>query len=276
MPVKLRAASFLLLLTALPVLAGTGKVPPRENDGTGLLVRSRLGRKEKYAAFEKAGGKIIPTDDGRSFYLLYLPRPDAPVIVALHGLGGFAIDRYTAWRDSGVIEGKNVGLLCLQWSSGDGADATSFYRPPDVFNALDRAIVKSGLGNRKLALEGFGQGSENIYGVAAIDQDTRSNHFSLFIANAGGAAMDFPINRDIEDGKFGDNPFEGTDWILFCGGNDPNPERDGCSGMRRTSDWIKDKGGDIRLLIEDPAADNNGFLSNPANAAQAVALFLKN
>ena len=51
---------------------------------------------------------------------------------------------------------------------------------------------------------------------------------------------------------------------MFCGGADPNPERDGCPAMRRSGEWVDLFGGVVDLFIEDKEAGHGGFHQNPA------------
>lgn len=125
-----------------------------------------------------------------------------------------------------------------------------------------------------MLLHGFSRGSANIYGVAALDRKTGNDFFSLVVANAGGAAEDFPFNRDIDRGRLGKSPFARTRWVLFCGGKDPHPDRDGCPGMSRTKKWIEGKGGSVALFIQDPSSGHGGFHLNKANVAKALDLFI--
>ena len=88
----------------------------------------------------------------------------------------------------------------------------------------------------KVLLHGFSRGSANVYGVTALDRHRGGKYFLVTIANAGKAGTDFPINREIGQGRFGPNPFQNSHWILYGGGRDPHPERDGIPGMRETAD----------------------------------------
>ena len=93
------------------------------------------------------------------------------------------------------------------------------------------------------------------------------------IANAGKPGTDFPINVDIQRGKFGSAPFAETHWVMVCGQHDPHPDRDGCSGMREARDWVTTYGGVVDLLIEDPDGDHGAFHKNPANVNAALDVF---
>ena len=246
----------------------------RKGKGPGsaeLLAKAKQAEPKKYQEFMSQGGKIADTSDGRSFYLLLSPSPDAPIIVTLHGHGAWAFADYSAWAQE--LTKRGYGLLALQWWFGQGEGPDDYYRPKELYRVIESALRKEGLTKRKLLLHGFSRGSANIYGVAALDHRSKNKFFPLIIANAGGEADDFPVNQEINRGRFGPLPFAGTHWILFCGGQDPNPDRDGCSGMVRTKIWIKYYGGTVDLFIQDPSAGHGGFHRNPANVAQAMSFF---
>ena len=105
--------------------------------------------------------------------------------------------------------------------------------------------------------------------------DGRMPHplFRSIIANAGGMAADFPMNREIESGRFGSTPFASTRWWLYCGGRDPDPERDGCPAMRRSQRWLQDKGARAELT-EDPGGEHGGFHRRGQNVERALDWFL--
>ncbi len=236
-----------------------------------LIAQAKEANPQKYQDFIAQGGKIVETDDGRSFYLLRSPSENAPIIVSLHGHEGWALDDFTAWGPE--LSQRGLGLLALQWWFGQGDTPRDYYSPQELYRVIESALRKEGLTGRKLLLHGFSRGAANIYGVAAFDRHTQNNFFPLIIANAGGASVDFPINQDIDRGRFGPTPFSGTHWILFCGEKDPHPERDGREAMARTKEWIEAKGGIVDLFIQDATAGHGGFHRNPANAAKALDFF---
>ena len=122
-------------------------------------------------------------------------------------------------------------------------------------------------------LHGFSRGSANIYAVAAADAASSSRYFSLFLANAGRASPDYPPNRAITEGRFGNQPLRQTHWITVCGGRDPHPDRDGCPGMRSTGQWLVEQGAEVVAAIEDPQGGHGVFHRNPHNVNRALDLF---
>jgi hypothetical protein len=51
------------------------------------------------------------------------------------------------------------------------------------------------------------------------------------------------------------------------------PERDGCPGMRRTGDWLREQGAQVVLAIEDPHTGHGALQLDPRNAARMLELF---
>lgn len=96
--------------------------------------------------------------------------------------------------------------------------------------------------------------------------------FPLYVASSGGVALDFPPTRAILEGRFGPRPLEGSRWVTACGGRDPNAERDGCPGMRRTAEWLRQQGAQVVLAIEDPNGPHGALQADPRNAARLLDL----
>jgi len=65
----------------------------------------------------------------------------------------------------------------------------------------------------------------------------------------------------------------GTRWVTACGERDPNPERDGCPGMRRTGQWLKEQGAILLDAIEDPQSGHGALQLNPRNAERLLEFF---
>ena len=86
-------------------------------------------------------------------------------------------------------------------------------------------------------------------------------------------ALDFPPNRAITKGRFGPRPLDHTHWITVCGGRDPNPEPDGCPGMRATGEWLVNQGAEVVEVIEDTQGGHGAFHRNPQNVNRALDIF---
>jgi hypothetical protein len=148
----------------------------------------------------------------------------------------------------------------LDIPSADGSLTHAAWKPA---GRIERWIV---------SLHGTG-GSANVYAVAAIDNGRGRKLFSLYVASSGGVALDYPPTRAILDGRFGPRPLAGTRWVTACGERDPNPDRDGCPGMRRTGQWLKEQGATLLDAIEDPQSGHSALQLNPRNAERLLELF---
>lgn len=221
---------------------------------------------------------VLPTSDGKSFYVVWRASP-APKkwIVSLHGAGqpakGFATDDLVVWAPQ--LKNRDVGLICLQWWMGHGDGIDAFYTPQDINREFDRALQKLRVKPGNVMLHGFSRGAANSYAVAALDAGRGRHYYSLIVASSGGYAADYPPNRGITNGEFGDRPLQGTHWITAAGARDPNPQRDGIEGMRRTAKWLKEQGAVVVESIEDPAFGHGALQLNPKNTSRVLDLFLK-
>ena len=244
----------------------------------GLLDRARAATPQRYQYALDRGASILPTSEGRSFYLLWRP-PGAsernhPLVVTLHGSSGWAFDEFYLWHEQAANYG--YGILALQWWFGTGENSDAYYAPADLHRELRSALHRQENQPGAALLHGFSRGAANIYAVAALDRQSADRFYAMILANAGGASRDFPPNLAISNGDYGYNVFSGTYWTMFCGGMDPNPERDGCPAMRRTAEWVELFGGATSLFIEDPAAGHGGFHQTPAHIRAALDAYREN
>lgn len=223
------------------------------------------------------GTEVIPTRDGRSFFLVSEPQAlkgkPHKWIVSLHGSNGFATRDLEIW--SPYLKGRDLGIISLQWWFGNGAQTGDYYSPFDIYRELDLLMRRMDIKPGDAMLQGFSRGSANLYAVAALDRNKGQRYFSLFVANAGGAALDYPPTRSVDAGRFGGMPYQGTRWITSCGARDPNPDRDGCPAMQRTGEWLKKLGGEVAFAIEDGSSGHGAFHLNPQNANLALDWFAR-
>jgi hypothetical protein len=245
--------------------------PPRFSVGAAgpafqaLLERARMANPQRYQYAVEHGAKILPTGDGRGFYLLWTP-PGAPernhpLVVTLHGSASWAFDEFFPWREQ--VAQVGYGILALQWWFGE----ESYYTPAELHRELRAALRRQENQEGTALLHGFSRGGANLYGVAAQDRQSSDRFYAMVLANAGGATADFPPNLAISNGEYGYNVCSGTFWSFFCGGKDPNPDRDGCPAMRRTSDWVARYGGVTSLFLEDGGAAAGHALAGDARPA---------
>lgn len=236
-----------------------------------LLAQAKKTNPQRFEYVEKNGGRIVPTRDGRSFLIFWHPEravshADIPMIVTFSGHGSYAQDEFYLWHK--MAEEYGFGIIAVQWWLGQGEKQNDYYLMREVYPDLENLFRREGYKPGRILLHGFSRGSANIYSLVGLDQQTGNRYFGLTIANAGKMQADFFENRPF----IGPNAsvFKGTRWILFCGKQDPHPERDGCAGMTETETWLKNQGAAIELFIQDENGDHGGFHRNPANMRKAL------
>jgi len=260
-----------LLLVYVPLFAADMPSHP-------LLKKAQDARKPRVQFALENDAQVRLTSDGKSFSLLWFPqgsdsRNPPPMIVTLHGHDGWAFDAFYVWHEH--FKDRGFGFLAVQWWLGEGESMQDYLSPDEIYQAIDEIFSDLHVGTGKALLHGFSRGSANSYAVAAIDHNEGKNYFSLIISDAGRASPDYPPNREIEKGRFGEKPYQGLHWVTYAGGMDTNPERDGIEGMRKTAEWIQKFGGTVDFAIEDAASGHGGFHQNPENARKALDVFEK-
>lgn len=268
---RLLVALFLTFLILAPLARADETTWPKGS--LGLLKLAQ--QDDSYADAKKLNPSYYPTSDGKSFLTVWVPAGGKPArwIVSLTGKHGLATKDLLIW--SRYLQGKDIGLITLQWWMGTGDGPRSYYTPEASYREIDVLLRKLRIEPGKIMLHGFSRGSANIYAVAALDRTVGRHYFSLFVANAGGASPDYPPTAKIDKGVYGKKPFDGTNWVTSCGDKDPNPDRDGCQGMRQTAEWLKGLGANVVLAIEDPKGGHGALHLNPDNVARLLDLFLK-
>lgn len=249
-------------------LSATESLPPASQK---LYEQASSGKWFREA--QRLSPDILPTSDGRSFVSIWKPSGTLPKlwVVSLHGSSGFATDDLAIWHK--YLAPRGIGLVTLQWWFGDNQGPRGYYQPEDIYRELEIALKRLGVRPGTAMLHGFSRGSANLYAVAALAASRQNSYFSLFVANAGRASLDYPPTRALMEGRFGQRPLEKTRWVTVCGDRDTNPERDGCPGMRATGQWLVAQGAQLTLAIEDPQGDHGVFHRNPKHVNQVLDLF---
>ncbi len=234
------------------------------------------GRSPRFAAARALAPDIIPTTDNRSFAVVWEPpsikgKPHK-WIVSLHGSRGFATEDLAVWAPH--LSGRNLGIVSLQWWFGRGESRSDYYAPNETYREIDLLLQRLRIAPGEAMLEAFSRGSANTYAVAALDRTRGRKYFGVFVANSGSATLDYPPTRDIDQGRFGAAPFDGSRWITVCGMRDTNPDRDGCPAMRRTAAWLQARGGQVVMAIEDADEGHGAFHRSPRNVARVLDWFL--
>ena len=217
---------------------------------------------------------ILPTSDGQSFIAVWKATGKTPKhwIVSLHGSQGFATDDLAIWYPH--LKNRDVGLVSVQWWIGTDDTTKSYYTPLQIYREIDIVLQKLGVQPGTVMLHGFSRGSANSYAVAALDAGRGKHYFSLSVASSGGVSLDYPPTRAILAGAFGDHPLRSTRWITVAGAHEPNPDRNGIPGMKRTAAWLREQGATVIETIEDPDEGHGALQRNANNARHVLDLFL--
>ena len=275
MTLPIRSAWMLLFsFLCCPLLIHAQTTLPSEAQA--LLNKARAANPARYQFAVDKGAQILPTNDGRSFYVLWYPsnlQTTRPLLVSLHGSSSWAFDEFFLWQQ--MAEKHGVGILALQWWFGVNEGPNDYYGPEAMNTLLTSALQTQKIKPGNAMLHGFSRGGANSYGVVFYDRQVKNNYFGFAFANAGGESPDYPLYADITSGKYGSKVFVGTRWGTFCGGLDPNPDRDGCPAMQRTASWVKSYGASVDHVIEDPAKGHGGFHQTPAYIDAALTTFDK-
>ena len=262
----------LLILLLLQLLSARIWAEPLPAGSAALYKQAQTGHWFAQASLLQPA--LYPTSEGRSFAVVWKSCP-APTrwIVSLHGSRGFATDDLAVWYPH--LKDRQVGLVCLQWWLGEGDATSGYYAPQEIYREIDLLLQKLKVQPGQVMLEGFSRGAANSYAVVALDAGRGRHFISLAVAQSGGVAHDYPPNRAILAGKFGDHPLRGTRWVTVAGGKDPNPERDGIPAMRRTIKWLENQGAVVVEAIEDPRQGHGALHRSAPNARRLLDLFLK-
>jgi hypothetical protein len=95
-----------------------------------LFSQARGADPDRYDFAVAKNARFVPTRDGRSFSIVWTPKdfdsaPVRPVIVTLHGHGGWAFDGFYVWQ--AYAEQHGYGLMALQWWFGGGEASSDYY-----------------------------------------------------------------------------------------------------------------------------------------------------
>ncbi len=226
-------------------------------------------------AIEKKA-QILPTEDQRSFYILWYPKSYSnvekpPLIVVLHGKGNSAFDEFYFWQAE--AEKRGYGILALQHAMAESKDSPEAYYTADEIYSLTSAILqREGAPMRSTLLYGFDHGATDIYALASLDRANGHGYYAMMVANAGSVEPDSPQIKEISSHRLG-SVYSGSHWLFYCAGRGTGAETSGCGAMHRSADWVQDLGGQVDLFIEDPEGNHEGFYSNPANLSKVLEAF---
>lgn len=246
---------------------------PLHADSTSLLAQAKAGNATRYQFAIDKNAEIRNTSDNKAFSIWWQPSTTMPagVIVTLHGHDSFATDEFYLWQP--YAQTRGYAILALQWWFGVGETMSDYYLPQQMYPIVAALLKEKGVKAGTVLFHGYSRGSANSYGMAALDTASGNRYFNMVLSNAGAAAADFPPNQQIVAGADGAQPFNGIQWVMYCGELDPDPTINGCPAMTASKDWVIKYGATFKLLIDDPAGNHGGFMTNSTNVNAALAQY---
>ncbi len=243
--------------------------------GDSLIELAKQHDIKRYEFAVEKGAKFINTADGKSFYILWMPEgfdtlETRTIVATIHGHASFATDEFFLWYQE--CQKRGFAIIALQWYFGGDERTSNYYQPNEMYPIFESVLRNENIKPGHCILHGFSRGSANTYGITAYDRHTKNNYFGLIISNAGSAEDDYPVNIEINKGNFGNMPYAGTHWVLYCGANDYNIHSD-CNAMEKTEKWIMSLGGEVLLFIKDSSGDHGGFHKNKKNVSLAMDIY---
>ena len=242
-------------------------------DSSSLMGQALAANPERYQFAVANGAEIRATSDNKAFSIWWQPSasPPAGVIVGLHGHASYATDDIYLWQP--YAQARGYAILALQWWFGGGEAVNDYYMPAEMYPIIAGILAEKGVQPGTVLLQGYSRGAANSYGVTALDTASGNRFFGMTLSISGGAGSDFPPNMQVVAGDFGKQPFNGVQWVMYCGEKDPEPGMNGCPGMIASKNWVTQYGATFKLLIDDPNGDHGGFMTNSANVNTALAQF---
>ena len=273
--------ALLLAITVFAAGAAFGaprKRPPRDKGSKWtpkthpMIDAARKGAPREYAAARKSGADLVISPNERTFSIVWSPKGggnkhDAPVIVIVNDEEGWAFEDFDQWYPVALERG--YGLIVVQWWV-----VTEYISDDELYAAINGALneMKAEAKN-KVMLYGAGKGATRAYALEYLDRKSNAPWFSMAVAAAGAKPTGDVLYDTLTKKQLGATPFAGSNWITYCAIRDTKPDTTGCSGMRKTADWLKDLGATVSLSLEDPSARDNEFLRNPHYLYQVLDLF---
>ncbi len=217
-----------------------------------------------------AGATASATADGKTFYMQWFPAGATPsltpLMVGLHGSGGNAFLMMAKHLQS--AQSQSVGLICLQWFLGQNSSAPNdYFGDTTLYHYIDTALKRIKYPSNKACFHGFSRGSARSYAIQFLDMypGTGKNYFCTIMSNAGKPDSLYPFYTSINSPTNTSHSFcKGKKWGMYCGGQDPNPGRDGCPGMNSAKvNWVQANGGSVGFFIQNPGLAHTGFVDTP-------------
>lgn len=226
------------------------------------------------------GTQTSATADGNSFYLKWMPAnatpSNTPLIFLLHGSSSNAFVVMSFWLPRAQLKG--VGIIAVQWYRGAASvSPNDYFDDNSLYTYIDTALKRVKYPSNKAMLSGFSRGSARSYAIQFKDvQPTGKNYFCTILSDAGKPDSAYPLYSQINSGMYGHTFCAGKQWAMFCGGQDPNPARDGCPAMNSAkTNWVAANGGNVGLFIQAPTLGHTGLTDTPAYMDSVIKFYLK-
>lgn len=248
-------------------------LPAARADSASLLHQASAANPARYEFATNNNAEIRNTSDNKAFTLWWQPATGTPtgVVVTLHGHGAYATDEFYLWQP--YLQARGYAMLALQWWFGGGDATADYYEPQQMYSIIASLLKEKGVQPGTVLLHGYSRGSANSYAVTALDTSSGNRYINMTLSNAGGATANYPPNQQIVAGAFGVLPFSGVQWVMYCGGLDPDPTINGCPAMISAQNWVTQYGAIVKLLITDATGGHGGFMLNSTNVNTALAGF---
>ncbi len=233
-----------------------------------------------YADAMAAGARVVNLEPMNTFFVLWVPEgyenmATRRVMVIAHGHTG------NAYREVGLeldfAREHGYAIVAIQWWPGEGDAMYSgqqFYEFMDV--ALRYMKYKYHAQLDKCALRGWSLGSEISFEVTYLDRVSGNNRLALTISHDGGMrpnpddmSVGKEFTRNLYDGVYGDDAFEGAHFYLYSGAE---PQ---IGYMRNTAQVITAFGGVVERLVLDEGAGHDGFYRHPQYHEDALDIFFR-
>lgn len=231
---------------------------------------------EAYDFAVEQGVELISVNEDKSYVVWWEPEgfdiTQDTVVVSLHGHGDWAAKDFEVWYPE--LSKRDYAFLGVQWWFGRSLESEGYYEPDRIYSIIEEVLEEKGVPPGHVIFQGFSMGSARSYAVTLYDSLCGEKYFGVSIANSGQWEDDYPLYADILTGEYGNDLFEGTHWILFCGEEDYNSygNRVGyvCDGMEHTEEVLTEFGGTVELFLRDPAGDHGSFMLNVQNRTEAL------
>lgn len=238
-----------------------------------VLALAKEKRASAFDTIDSAGASILTLDGGRTYGVWWAPEGFDPatgtVLVSLHGHGEFAAKGFEVWYPT--VKKNNVAYLGIQWWFGRSLEDNGYYETDRIATIVDEAIRTTHLTTPNIIFHGFSMGSARSYGVTAWESLCGDARITVTISESGEWEDGYPMYADMLEGTYGEKPFAGNDFILFCGGAESGPMARGtCDGMNATKARIEQLGGTVTDFLTDPNGGHGSLTTNPTNADAAI------